>query len=113
MTLEDQLVERFALLGLMLQPGLDTTADGTYLVYRYDRDGALYGDDGPCLEHRQWVIVFVCPAAEDHRDDRAMIRQTVKDLFGILPPEDDATDGRQQKYIYTFETFGGMQDGSV
>ena len=113
MILEDHLVEQFAQLGLQLQPGLDTTADGTYLVYRYDSDGALFGDDGPCLDHRQWVIIFVCPAAEDHREDRAIIRQTIQKLFGVLPSEDDATDGSKQKYIYNFETFGGILGGSI
>ena len=105
MTKEDRLVEAFAGIGLTLQPGLDTSAEGQYAVYTYDTDGSIYGDDHVILEFRSWIIVFVAPLATDQRVKRQQIRSTIEDLFEVLPSEEDATgDTGGQKFIYTFET---------
>ena len=112
-SIEDVLAKRFAELGLTFEPGLDTTVSGEYLAYYYDSDGTLFGDDGPCLEHRNWAVVYVAPIAHDRREMRQLIRRTIQDVTGVWPSEDDATDGNGQRFIYEFETFGGIGDGTA
>ena len=102
---EDRLAEAFEALGIPLQPGLDTTAEGTYAVYAYDTNSALHGDDTACLEDRAWSLVFVAPLGVDQRAVREQIRGTIRDLFGVLPSEEDVTGGAGgQQYLYEFET---------
>ncbi|MGM9669722.1 MAG: hypothetical protein ACI3VZ_08220 [Faecousia sp.] len=112
MTYEDRFSEAFLDMGLPIQPGLDTTAESEYVVYGYDSDGTLYGDDGPCLEYRRWTVVYVAPVAYDRRALRRKIREVIQTITGVWPSEDDATDGAGQRYIYEFETFGGIVDGA-
>ena len=112
MTYEDLLVEGFTDLGLHIEPGLDTSADAEYVVYGYDSDGTLYGDDGPCLDLRRWTIVYVAPVAKDRRTIRLKIRELIQRIAGVWPSEEDATDVAGQHFIYEFETFGGIADGT-
>lgn len=112
MTYEEQLVSGFAALGLSIEPGLDTSAETEYVVYGYDSEGTLYGDDGPCLEYRRWTIVYVAPISYDRREERMKIRELIQSITGVWPSEEDATDGNGQRYIYEFETFGGIDDGT-
>ena len=112
MSIERKLELAFEELGLSLQPGLDTTASGEYMAYYYDSDGVLYGDDGPCLDHRTWTIVYAAPLAHDRREVRQAIRKAIQDITGIWPSEDDATDVNGQRFIYEFETVGGIDDGA-
>lgn len=112
MTYEDRFAEAFCAMGLPIQPGLDTTADPEYVIYGYDSDGTLYGDDGPCLEYRRWTVVYVAPVAYDRREQRRNIRDLIRRITGVWPGEEDATDGNGQRYIYEFETFGGISDGT-
>ena len=111
MTYDDRFYDAFLELGLSIQPGLGTTAESEYVVYGYDSDGTLYGDDGPCLEHRRWTIVYVAPIACDRREMRRAIRGLIQRIAGVWPSEDDATDGSGQRFIYGFDTFGGIDDG--
>lgn len=113
MSYEDRFVEAFGSLGLSIQPGLDTTAEPEYIVYGFDSAGTLFGDDGPCLEYRKWSIVYVAPVACDRREMRRCIRSLIQDITGVWPSEDDATDGSGQRYIYEFETVGGIEDGQT
>lgn len=113
MSIEDTLELRFEKLGLSFQPGLDTTAAEEYLAYYFNSDGTLFGDDGPCLEHRNWTIVYVAPLALDRREMRQTIRRTIQDVAGVWPSEDDATDGNGQRFVYEFETFGGIENGTT
>lgn len=113
MNIEDRLEKEFWLLGLTFQPGLDTTAAAEYLAYYYDSDGTLFGDDAPCLEHRNWTIVYFAPLAHDRREMRQMIRRIIQDVTGVWPSEDDATDANGQRFVYEFETFGGICDGTT
>lgn len=112
MRTEDTLEMRFAELGLSFQPGLDTTVSGEYLAYYYNSDGTLFGDDGPCLEHRNWTIIYVAPLAHDRREMRQKIRAIIQAVTGVWPSEEDATDASGQRYAYEFETFGGVGNGS-
>lgn len=113
MNIEDILAKQFAALGLSFQPGLDTTAEGEYMAYYFDSDGTLFGDDGPCLDHRNWTIIFVAPLAQDRRETRQAIRRIIQSVTGAWPSEDDATDGSGQRFVYEFETFGGIDDGTA
>ena len=113
MNIEDILAKQVAALGLSFQPGLDTTAEGEYMAYYFDSDGTLFGDDAPCLEHRNWTVVYVAPIAHDRREMRQLIRRTIQDVAGVWPSEDDATDGSGQRFVYEFETFGGINDGTA
>ena len=112
MSIEDALAKRFAELGLTFEPGLDTTVAGEYLTYYYDSDGTLFGDDAPCLEHRNWTVVYVAPIGHDRRETRQNIRGSIQAVTGVWPSEDDATDGNGQHFLYEFETFGGIGDGT-
>ena len=113
MSIESKLETAFEALGLSLQPGLDTTAAGEYMAYYYDSDGVLYGDDGPCLDHKNWTVVYVAPLACDRREIRQAIRRAIQTVTGIWSSEDDATDGNGQRFVYDFETFGGIEDGEA
>lgn len=113
MTYEDLFEDAFLDLGLRIQPGLDTTVDSEYVVYGYNSDGTLYGDDSPCLEHRRWTIVYVAPIAYDRREMRQEIRRAIRKITGTWPSEEDATDAAGQRYIYEFETFGVIDNGQI
>lgn len=111
MSYEDQLEEEFTALGLHIEPGLDTSAETEYVTYGYDSEGSLYGDDEPCLDFRRWTIVYVAPVSYDRREMRRRIRELIQKVTGVWPSEDDATDGNGQRFIYEFETFGGISNG--
>lgn len=113
MSIEERLEQAFMLHGLPFQPDLDTTAEAEYLAYYYDSDGTLYGDDGPCLEHRNWTIVYAAPLTYDRREMRQAIRNTILAVTGVWPSEENISDGNGQRYVYEFETFGGIVDGTV
>ena len=112
MRIEDTLEMQFAEHGLSFQPGLDTTVSEEYLAYYYNSDGTLFGDDGPCLEHRNWTIIYVAPLAHDRRKMRQQIRAIIQAVTGVWPSEDDATDAAGQRFVYEFETFGGIGYGA-
>lgn len=113
MTMEERLENAFWKLDLQIQPGLDTTALDEYVTYFYSSGGILHGDDAPCLEHRQWSVVYVAPLSCDRRRMRAQIRTAIQTVTGIWPREDDDTDVHGQRFVYEFETFGGIADGEV
>ena len=111
MTPDARLKQGFDSLGLHVEPNLDTSAGTEYAVYFYERKGALHGDDGPCVEHRRWTIVYVAPVAQNRLSMRNRIQQLIADLFGVWPSEENATNANGQRYIYEFDTIGGIDDG--
>lgn len=113
MTYEDLFVQGFDTLGLHIEPGLDTSAETEYVAYGFDSEGMLYGDDTPCLDFRRWSVVYVAPVGYDRRDQRMKIRKMILGITGVWPSEEDATDGAGQRFIYEFETFGGIGNGTA
>ena len=108
----DALCQALEGLGLSVQPGLDTSAGKAYVVYSFDTEAALPGDDMICIEQRRWSVFFVGPIGQDLRSLRNQIREVIQQLFGILPPEEDLTDNQYgQQYLYEFETIGGVGIG--
>lgn len=112
MTHDERLCRGIEKLGLRIEPGLDTSAEGEYVVYAYSRNGALWGDDAPCLEQRFWTVVYVAPTSCDRLEMRIRIMQTILSLFEVWPHEDDATDETGQRWVYEFSTIGGLDDGA-
>lgn len=111
MTYDAQLCEAITALGLPIEPNLDTSTETEYLVYSYTSEGVLYGDDTPCLDRRQWALVYVAPIGFNKIATRHSIREAVFNIFGDWPIEEDDSDASGQRYIYTFETIGGIDDG--
>lgn len=98
-------------LGLHVEPSMDTSAQDEYVVYAYDSEGTLYGDDVPCLDYRRWDLIYRAPVGANRLQMRKNIRYAILDIFGVWPSEDDASDATGQKYLYSFETIGGVVDG--
>lgn len=113
MTYDAKLYAAMSALGLPIEPNLDTSSRPEYCAYYYDSSGTLYGDDGPCLEHRRWTLVYVAPVGQNRLAMRQKIRSAIYDLFGVYPSEDDATDASGQRYLYEFETVGAISDGET
>lgn len=113
MNYDEKLCRAVEALGLRIEPGLDTSAEGEYLVYSYTRNGTLYGDDAPCLEQRQWTVVYVAPLTQDRLDIRMQIMQAIFSVFEAWPSEDDYADEYGQRWVYSFGTIGGLDDGSA
>lgn len=113
MTYDERLCRSIERLGLSIEPGLDTSAEGEYVVYTYSRSGTLWGDDAPCLEQRFWTVVYVAPVSCDRLETRFRIMQTIMDIFEVWPREDDATDDNGQRWVYEFSTIGGLDDGNA
>lgn len=78
----------------------------------YDSEGTLYGDDAPCLDYRRWDLVYRVPIGVNRLDMRRRIRHTILDLFGVWPSEEDVSDASGQRYLYSFETIGGVVNGN-
>lgn len=100
-------------LGIPVEPIINTTVDHEYIAYFYESEGTLYGDDAPCLDYRRWTVVYCAPIGYNRIATRQRIRQTIKDLFGAWPAEDNATDVNGQRWIYEFDTIGGIADGEI
>lgn len=109
---EELLVQGVEALGLPISPGLDVTVAGEYTVYDYRSSGALFGDDAPCLDQRQWTLVYVAPPATDRTETRTAIRRIIFQIFGEWPSEDPSSDANGQRYIYSFESIGGLSYGA-
>ena len=112
MTQEAKLKTAIENLGLHVEPNLDTSAGTEYLAYFYTSEGFLWGDDRPCLDRRRWTLVYVAPIGQNRIPKRLGIRQAIMDLFDAWPEEEDASDANGQRYIYTFDTVGGIDDGT-
>lgn len=111
MTYEAQLCSAISSLGLNVEPSLDTSAKDEYLAYFYNSEGTMFGDDGPCLDYRRWTLVYVAPLSVNRISVRRSIRDAVLSVFGVWPSEEDVSDASGQRYIYSFETIGGIDDG--
>lgn len=108
MTQDAELCEALETTGLTVSPGLDTTSQGEYIVYGYVRSGALWGDDGPSLEQRKWFVIYAAPTDLNRLEVREQIRDIIFNIFGAWPSEDQETTMAGQRYIYEFETIGGL-----
>lgn len=108
MTYDAKLKEALEALGLHVEAGLDTSAGSEYCVYGYDSSGTLFGDDGPCLEYRRWTVVYVAPVGQNRLAMRQNIRRAIFEVFGVWPSEEPAPDAYGQRYLYDFETVGGL-----
>lgn len=113
MTRDATFLDRIEGLGLHVEPSLDTSASGEYVVVMYNSDGTLYGDDRPCLEMRNWQVVYVAPVGYDRTDIRSRLRWLILDIYGVWPSEEDVSDANGQRFLYDFLTFGGIDDGSA
>lgn len=113
MSYEAQLCTALRDLGLSIEPNLDTSAVTEYLTYGYDSEGVLFGDDAPCLDQRKWSLVYVAPLGVNRIAMRRSIREAVLGVFGDWPSEEDVSDASGQRYIYSFETIGGINDGET
>lgn len=111
MTYDAQLYQSLSALGLPVEPILDSSVDHEYITYSYESEGTLHGDDGPCLEYRRWTVVYSAPIGYNRLDIRKQIQQAIWDLFGVWPSEDDASDVNGQRWIYEFDTVGGISCG--
>lgn len=112
MTQEALLKAAIEKLGIHVEPNLDTAAGTEYAAYYYNSAGTLWGDDSPCLDYRRWTLVYVVPVGHNRITKRLGIRQAIMDLFDAWPEEEDASDVNGQRYIYTFDTIGGINNGS-
>ncbi|MBR2047131.1 MAG: hypothetical protein IJ960_00895 [Oscillospiraceae bacterium] len=113
MTYDEKLCRAVEKLGLTIEPGLDTSAGGEYVVYSYTRGGELWGDDAPCIEHRHWTMIYVAPLTMDRAQLRLELIQTIFDLFEAWPSEDPYSDAEVQRWVYQFDTIGGIDDGEA
>lgn len=111
MSHETRFIEGIEALGLHVEPGLDTSAGTEYVVLLYDSEGTLYGDDCPCLEMRNWQMIYVAPVGYNRIDVREKLRWLVYEIFDIWPPEENVSDVNGQRFLYEFSSFGGFDDG--
>jgi hypothetical protein len=112
MTYDEKLCNAVEKLGLHIEPGIDTSAQGEYVVYSYGRNGALWGDDAPCIDHRQWLVIYVAPLGADRVEKRLTLMQAIASACGVWPEEDDFSDINGQRWTYQFDTIGGIANGS-
>lgn len=112
MTREEKLLDGIEALGLHVEPNLDTSAGEEYVVLFYNSDGTLHGDDAPCLEFRDWEMVYVCPVASNRLSVREALRRLIYEIFDVWPPEDNASDQNGQRYVYDFQSYGGLECGN-
>ncbi len=108
---EEKLIQGIENLGLHVEPGLDTSAQGEYVVVLYSSKGVLWGDDAPTLDARDWEMVYVCPLSYNRLDIRKALRQLVFDVFDVWPSEEDVTDGSGQRFLYVFGSIEGLGNG--
>lgn len=108
MTDDARLKQELERLDIPVEPLVNTEVDHEYIAYFYERKGALFGDDHPVLEHRRWTVIYCAPVGYNRLDTRQRILQTIYDLFGAWPSEDTAVDATGQRWIYEFETVGGL-----
>lgn len=108
MTQDEELHQGLAALGLPVSPGMDTTAEGEYVVYGYVRSGSLWGDDGPCMEHRIWSVIYCAPTGYNRMDVREQICNLIFDIFGAWPSEEPEETAAGQRFCYEFETIGDV-----
>lgn len=113
MTRDERFLEGVEALGLHVEPSLDTSALEEYVVVTYSCDGTLYGDDAPILETRNWLIVYVAPVGYDRTDIRNQLRWLIFDTYGAWPGEENVSDANGQRFLYEFNTFGGVDDGAA
>lgn len=113
MTYDAQLKQRLEELGVPVEPIIDTSVDREYIAYFYERKGTLFGDDEPVLEHRRWTVVYCAPNSCNRMSMRQNIIQTIFELFGSWPSEDNASDANGQRWLYEFDTAGGIDYGEV
>lgn len=113
MTYDAELKKSLSALGVPVEPILDTSVDHEYIAYYYESKGTLFGDDVPCMEYRSWTVVYLAPVGYNRLAMRQNIRQVIFDLFEVWPTEDDASDASGQRWIYEFETIGGLDCGEV
>ena len=111
MTKEELLCQQIEALCLPIEPLVDTSADREYVVYTCDRSAALWGDDEPCIEQQNWKVIYVAPLTCDRRAVRQSVMQAIFSVFGAWPTEDDYSDENGQRWVYEFETIGGIEDG--
>lgn len=111
MSYDAQLCQTIKSLGLRIEPNLDTSTHSEYLVYGYTSEGALFGDDVPCIDHRRWELVYVVPVSVNRISVRRSIREAILKIFGVWPSEEDVSDASGQRYLFCFETIGGIDDG--
>lgn len=111
MTREEKLLQGIENLGLHVEPNLDTSAGDEYVVLFYNSEGTLFGDDAPCLEVRDWEMLYVCPISSNRQDVRIALRNLVYEIFDVWPTEDNASDVNGQRYVYNFKSFEGFANG--
>ncbi len=112
MTYDERLCREIEALGLHIEPGLDTSAEGEYVTCSYTRSGTLWGDDAPCLEQRNWSVVYVAPVSCDRLEKRMQIMQVIFSIFGAWPHEEPFADETGQRWLYDFDSIGGLDDGT-
>lgn len=113
MTVDEHFLDEIEELGLHVEPSLDTTASSEYVVLSYTSAGTLHGDDKPCLEVRNWQMVYVAPVGYDRTEIRNKLRGLVLDIYEVWPTEEDVSDLNGQRFLYEFSTFGGFDDGKI
>ena len=112
MTIDERFLDKIEKLGLHVEPSMDTTAAAEYVVISYTSEGTLFGDDAPCLEKRNYQMVYVAPIGYDRTDIRNNLRCLVLELYNDWPREEDVSDANGQRFLYEFSTFGGFEDGA-
>lgn len=112
MTYDEKLCKAVEALGLHIEPGLDTSAEGEYVVYAYTLNGTLWGDDAPCVEHCRWVVTYVAPLTCDRRDLRLRLMQAIYNTFDAWPEESGFADISGQQWMYEFDTIGVLDIGT-
>lgn len=113
MSRDEKFLNGIETMALHVELSLDTSAFSEYVVVMYNSDGTLHGDDRPCLEMRNWQVVYVAPVGYDRTDIRSRLRWLILDLYGVWPSEEDVSDANGQRFLYEFSTFGGIEDGSA
>lgn len=111
MTQDERFLKGIENLGLHVEPSLDTSALDEYVVVSYNSDGTLFGDDAPCLERRNWQMVYAAPIACNCTDIRSRLRRIVYEIYDVWPSEEDVSDAKSQRFLYEFTSFGGIEDG--
>ena len=112
MTKDERLLEGIEELGVPVAPGLDTSALTEYAVVSYTSNGALYGDDAPCLDFRVYELVYVAPISENRTAVRDQLRSLIMGIYGDWPSEENLSDASGQRYLYSFSSYGGVDDGA-